>query len=785
MNRYETIMRQAAQAAQRGDVEAARGQFREAITLDPERVDGYYDLAVLSYQHGRMDEAVANFEQALSLDQSDASIHNNLGALYYAAGRLEDAKRSFGQAIQLRPGYRQAVQGWNKVCQKMGKATATTSSPGNGRGPTAQTHEGHAIEIAAERDIEGLDIDSSLPVLLLAGPSGITSRNSLSVARQLTQTATQFTCQAVALNYRQIAGAVGNARMNTLVLNAAAKTEPALVLVSKGEALDPETLRQIKRRHGAKVVVWYADQVCSFEDWFANLAGAADLALLSSNWPYQFEQYKRAGVENLAFLPVGADPDLFQATPLGPGERERFGAELTFIGRPWPWDGERQETIRALIKAGIVTKIWSPVAWGDEFPWQGTGAFGDDYLKVHTASDIVFNMNSRTSSVPQYMSNRYFFSLACGSFTLVKYVPGIEEFFENHRHLVWFHNPQQAVELARHYLERPEERARIAQNARQVILDKHTLFHRLQTIFEMVSLEKVFIEKSRDQERTEIVASPKESAESPDETPPEAETALATAPTILLPGKALARPINKVADFQDMNQIARRAVCRGLMEMKMKIERTGLPYSDHMQDHWLRLWEYSLTIIESTVDTRMRVLDAGGTGTPFSYHLASEGCDVYTVDINEKKLRDAHALTSALGLNMHHDVQSITSLRFPDAFFDRVFCICVIEHLPIPEQPQAMAELARVLKPGGILAVTFDYGAASCGENPILNPTEIEERLISPSELAVLGHRDFSLETQDLGGMALDHTFGSLFLAKPGALSLPVNPEIKFTTGRF
>jgi len=43
-------------------------------------------------------------------------------------------------------------------------------------------------------------------------------------------------------------------------------------------------------------------------------------------------------------------------------------------------------------------------------------------------------------------------------------------------------------------------------------------------------------------------------------------------------------------------------------------------------------------------------------------------------------------------------------LPFADASFDRVLCSEVLEHVPAPER--AAAELARVLKPAGLLAVS-------------------------------------------------------------------------------
>ncbi len=47
---------------------------------------------------------------------------------------------------------------------------------------------------------------------------------------------------------------------------------------------------------------------------------------------------------------------------------------------------------------------------------------------------------------------------------------------------------------------------------------------------------------------------------------------------------------------------------------------------------------------------------------------------------------------------------SVTSLPFDDAIFDKVICSEVLEH--VPDDHGAISELTRVLKPGGVLAVS-------------------------------------------------------------------------------
>ena len=49
---------------------------------------------------------------------------------------------------------------------------------------------------------------------------------------------------------------------------------------------------------------------------------------------------------------------------------------------------------------------------------------------------------------------------------------------------------------------------------------------------------------------------------------------------------------------------------------------------------------------------------------------------------------------------------SLTALPYADASFDRALCLDVLEHLTFEEQPRALAELHRVLTPGGELLVS-------------------------------------------------------------------------------
>ncbi len=98
-----------------------------------------------------------------------------------------------------------------------------------------------------------------------------------------------------------------------------------------------------------------------------------------------------------------------------------------------------------------------------------------------------------------------------------------------------------------------------------------------------------------------------------------------------------------------------------------------------------------------------RVLDvATGTGN-LAIPLARSGCIVTGVDIAPNLLVQARERAAAEGLTATFDEGDAEQLPYPDASFDAVVTMFGAMFAPRPEL--VAAELARVLKPGGTLAM--------------------------------------------------------------------------------
>ena len=126
-------------------------------------------------------------------------------------------------------------------------------------------------------------------------------------------------------------------------------------------------------------------------------------------------------------------------------------------------------------------------------------------------------------------------------------------------------------------------------------------------------------------------------------------------------------------------------------------ERTapGIPEENYWFQRHVVVYDYVARLVRGA-----RVLDAGcgeGYGTA---RLATAAAQTTGVDLEEPVIRRAAALYP----RVRFDAANLVSLPYPDASFDAVVSLQVIEHLHSPQE--FLAECARVLTPHGFLIVS-------------------------------------------------------------------------------
>jgi len=162
-------------------------------------------------------------------------------------------------------------------------------------------------------------------------------------------------------------------------------------------------------------------------------------------------------------------------------------------------------------------------------------------------------------------------------------------------------------------------------------------------------------------------------------------------------------------------------------------------------------------IIEQLVspDHYRRVLDVGSGKGKFCRQLKGRGFEVVGVEPAEKLIQVAREL--------YPDIQfikaSATQLPFPDNSFDAAICVEVLEQ--IPDYEMAVREMARVLRPGGLLLV-LDNNANSLHPRYLI-PTKLWNRFWGEETKWRLYPRDFIFQEHHFVPHRLNRTIKKYF----------------------
>jgi ubiquinone/menaquinone biosynthesis C-methylase UbiE len=222
-----------------------------------------------------------------------------------------------------------------------------------------------------------------------------------------------------------------------------------------------------------------------------------------------------------------------------------------------------------------------------------------------------------------------------------------------------------------------------------------------------------------------------------------------------------------MATFNDMMRDKER-VCDTLYRDPAKLEaREALTRRFRMSPLPFEDWELGLVDLSGV----QQALDAGcGNGAfllPLARRLAPRGASVIGLDLAEGSLGEARARVRAAGLPIECVLGDIEALPFDDCSFDLVLANWVLYH--VPDLDRAIAELRRVLRPGGTLL------AATNGQHHMSELWQLMEQVLiragaSPQRATELVERgraasalSFRLEN---GAQRLSRSFSDLRLER-------------------
>jgi SAM-dependent methyltransferase len=123
----------------------------------------------------------------------------------------------------------------------------------------------------------------------------------------------------------------------------------------------------------------------------------------------------------------------------------------------------------------------------------------------------------------------------------------------------------------------------------------------------------------------------------------------------------------------------------------------------------VRYFEFDYTNTNSQLIDRIKVLDISSPYLFGFFQSIKNNLDYHYINPDQRDLANVISLSEGTKFKADYSTQKMDALNlfYSNAYFDRVLSISVIEHIGDNGDSEAMKEIWRVLKPGGLLILTF------------------------------------------------------------------------------
>jgi SAM-dependent methyltransferase len=133
---------------------------------------------------------------------------------------------------------------------------------------------------------------------------------------------------------------------------------------------------------------------------------------------------------------------------------------------------------------------------------------------------------------------------------------------------------------------------------------------------------------------------------------------------------------------------------------------------------WSRQWEYPYVLAHLPAEgAGRRILDAGSGYRFFAPLLARRGFEVDACDLDASIGPKYDEIAAQYDVAIEFTQQDLSKMTYPDASFDYISCISVLEHAR--DRAEIVREFRRCLKPGGSLLLTFDVSVRGDRDIPV------------------------------------------------------------------
>ena len=254
------------------------------------------------------------------------------------------------------------------------------------------------------------------------------------------------------------------------------------------EQFFPETLLKLKNKY--KTMNWFGDDHWRFDNFTSKYAPLFSYVITTD--PFALPKYKKIGIDNVIlsqWAALNVDNDIddkvidyeFDVAFVGGGhsvrkwfvsEFEKAGIKVAAFGNNWPNGSVSLARMQDIFKKSKINLNLS------------NSVNLDIRYLTHNLKNIIIALRSPKNA--SQVKARNFEIPYFGGFQLTDYLPTLEMYFDIGREIVCYTNVNEAIELAKFYIENDKCREEIKIAAMNKVRNEHTYLHRFQEIFNKI-----------------------------------------------------------------------------------------------------------------------------------------------------------------------------------------------------------------------------------------------------------------------------------------------------------
>lgn len=246
--------------------------------------------------------------------------------------------------------------------------------------------------------------------------------------------------------------------------------------IQTANIVTPETILYL-RMIGSYVINFTGDARVPLPDWYIHLGKHFDITLFSNDSDVKL--MRSIGL-NAEFLQLGFDPEIYS-----PSNTASKSKDIVFMANNYPGHfplSDFREKIARMLRA----------SFGEEFGLYGSGwlqcngsYMGNQNGEADCYRGAKIAINCSHYDLERYTSDRMLRLLGSGAMCLTKNYPGIDEDYEDKKHLVVWYDVPDLIAKCEYYLANEEERKAIAEEGCKLTHSRDTFKNMVENIIKI------------------------------------------------------------------------------------------------------------------------------------------------------------------------------------------------------------------------------------------------------------------------------------------------------------